>query len=87
MAPNKKPKKKNRKLWNRAEKIVMKEKGKKTLKGDDYALVQHIYQNMIHSKKAAFDSLLRIANDLDRLGEHAIADEVDLAIEEGSHDE
>lgn len=84
----KKKKKKNRKFWNRAEKIVKKEKGKKTLKDDDYALVQHIYQNMLQSLASKLTQLQRIASELDSLEEHDLASKVDdQMLREGSSEE
>lgn len=39
------------KRWDRAEEIVAEQKEKKKPKGDDYALVQHIYQGMKATEK------------------------------------
>lgn len=76
--------KRDDRLWARAEEIVKEEKDKKSLHDDDYALVQHIYQNMLSAKKKKKKkkkaALVTIACQLDHLGLMEMADRCDQAL-------
>lgn len=83
--------------FERASKIVKKEKGgkkpKKKLKSKDYGLVMHIWKNMQKSKNKPegkkkkkkaeyFAELLSFANFLDERGLFSYADAVDTVVSE-----
>lgn len=73
--------KKDEKKWQKAKRVVRKQKDKKQSKftDRDWGLVQHIFK--AQKKASLSESLKTAANALDAIGEFALADTIDDILE------